>query len=250
MEFSSSYNNTMQQLSQPNPYLNETQRSNTQSISNSPLEMVFKVTMGGGEIPLMAYYPTLHLLLEHRERISLDSPTNIVIPLVLEDNFQIRTGADAILRSFTSRYSRLNMTETPKGEIYYGGNGLILDKNFSPLLYITKQLVIVNGREQPGTTATVHVSPSIFTDDVSVLNKSLLRKGVAYFLTHDIGRVNRWDTRTSVHPNIVIDDGKDIFRKPNKPEFGSSINSKVNALLRDNIKDILGQIAYDSSNFE
>lgn len=239
MEFSYNYNNTMSRFAGPHP-LGDMPNSNSQYLEGCPVELHFKVEKAFSEVPLMGYNEARNLLTQQLASIADDdAPLEIIIPLVAAETPKLCSGADAIMKYFVNNsFGRLVKVDTPKGEHYYGGMGLVLDKDFNPLIYITRTLGL--NMTISDEQVIVHVSPSVFTDDVSVLNKAILRKGIAYYLTHTVG-----DWADQHTPLIVIDDGKKFFRRPAKPSPDSDINTNVNTLLRDHISEVLGQIKYN-----
>ena len=243
MDFSYNYCTTMSRFSSPDSNIYNFSGADSQSVTDSPVEMKFMVTKEGGDIPIMAYNETIRIMREPRMNMEENQFITIVVPLILGDRGKTCSGADTIMKTFTQRYGRLNKVITPKGEIYYGGNGVVLDKDFNPLIYVTQTLNFSNNIT-PKTT--VHVSPAVFTDDVSSLNKSLLKKGIAYYLTHDVGG---WGQHSRDRAEIVIDNGADLFIKPVKPTPGIDINKDINSILKARIGEVLEQIKYDGRSF-
>lgn len=239
MEFSYNYNNTMSRFAGVHT-LGEIPNSNSQCLEGCPTELHFKVTKSLNEVPLMGYVEARELLLHNLASVADDDASlEVIIPLVSSEVTKRGSGADTIMKYFVNNgFGRLVKVETPKGERYYGGMGLVLDKDFKPLIYITRTLGV--NIEASDEQVIVHVSPSVFTDDVSILNKSILRKGIAYYLTHTVGGLGGDHT-----PLIVIDDGKKFFRSPARPSPDSDINTNVNTLLKDHISEVLGQIKYN-----
>lgn len=241
MDFSYNYCTTMSRFSSPDSNIYNFSGANSQSATDSPIEMKFRVTREGGDIPIMAYNETIRIMREPRMNMEENQFITIVVPLILGDVTKRCSGADTIMKTFTQRFGRLTKVVTPKGEVYYGGNGVVLDKDFNPLIYVTKTLNFSNNTT-PKTT--VHVSPTVFTDDVSSLNKSLLKKGIAYYLTHEVGG---WGQ--SSRAEIVIDNGADLFMKPAKPTPGTDVNKDINSVLKARIGEVLEQVKYDSRSF-
>lgn len=238
MEFSYNYTDTMSRFARSSSHIPGASTANTQDLTGCPVEMHFKVSVSGGEIPIMAFHDAADVMqLLIRNNTPDTEFVEVIVPLTLDGGNKQCSGADTILKYFTRRFGRLTKVTTPKGEIYYGGNGLVLDRNFNPIIYVTKNLK----PELTNQITTIHLAPSVFIDDVSVLNKSLLRRGIAYYLTHEVGD---WDDQHQA--NIVIDDGKLIFKKPNRPVPTVDINQEVKKLLRENIAEVLEQIKYDS----
>lgn len=240
MDFSYNYCTTMSRFSSPENSIYNFSGVNSQNVTDSPVEMKFKITREGGDIPIMAYNDTIYIMREPHMNMEEGQFMTIVVPLILGDRIKLCSGADTIMKTFTQRLGRLTKVATPKGEVYYGGNGVVLDKDFNPLIYVTKTL---NFSDNTTPKTTVHVSPAVFTDDISSLNKALLKKGIAYYLTHDVGG---W--RQTSRAEIVIDNGADLFIKPVKPTPGIDINKDINSVLKDRIGEVLEQLKYDNRN--
>lgn len=242
MEFSYNYRTVMQRLARPS-CLQSMPFVNSQNLNGSPLEMHFKVFKNKAEVPVMAFQDTCNLMssLQTNSEFDQNAFIEVVVPLVVDSRVKMCSGADTILKYFSQRYGRLSKVTTPKGEIYYGGCGLVLNRNYEPLLYVTKTVLWPRSHEQE--EVTIHVSPRVFTDDVSVVNKSILKKGIAFYLTNTVGDWN--DTHMA---KIVIDNGGSIFRKPVSPTPNTDLNKDIKELLRDNISEVLHQITHDSRN--
>ena len=241
MDFSYNYCTTMNRFSAPENSIYSFSGQRIQNIVDSPVEMRFKVTKEGGEVPIMAYFDTIRIMRDHNRDMEENQFFTIVVPLILGVRDRVCSGADTIMKAFTQRSGRLIKVSTPKGEVYYGGNGVVLDKNFNPLIYITKTLT---SAENTNSLITVHISPTVFTDDTSSLNKAILKKGIAYYLTHRIGY---W--RETSEAKVVIDNGADLFMKPVKPTPGVDMNKEIGSVLKSRIGEVLGQVKYDGRSF-
>lgn len=245
MEFSYNYTGTMQRFSLPDHQIANFSNISMANSAKCPIEMHFKLTNKGGEVPVMAFNESLAIC--ERNHHMLDSSyITVVVPLI-ESDFGPKTcsGADTILKSFTNRYGRLDKTVTPKGETYYGSRGIVLDKEYRPLLYVTRVIELQEtppGFQYFGHKTRVHVSPLVFTDDVGIVNKSILKKGIAYYLTHKVG-----DWGVEDYAEVVIDDGSWLFKKPNKPSPSDNIKETTDLVLKESISDILEQIRDDVS---
>lgn len=168
---------------------------------------------------------------------------DVVIPLCVETPGRTCSGAETMLKYFSRFYnysSRLGKVISPKGEVYYGASGIVLDKDFNPLLLCTTK-IHNNGQlgyEYRGVT--IHISPKVFTDDTSVINKSLAKKGMAYFLGPNIRVYNNTGPI-----KVEIDDCSKFFKRAAKPDLTAFSEEDIQKLLQDNIKDVLGQFDYD-----
>ena len=239
MEFSYNFDATMRSLSRSNTSLpNEQFEIEDPTARYGFLDVCVDVNKDGGEIPTMALSTVTDIL----SRNGLpDEGIKLVIKLNVSYHSKTCTGADTILKAFTRNYGRLLKVITPKGEVYYGGTGIILDSDFNTLLYITRDIKIgENNRTILSNEIKVHINPTVFIDDSKVLNKAIVKKCIAYYLTHTFGG---WG-ENPVTSKILVDCGENFFRRPAKPE-SANINEDVNKLLRDNIKELLEQVDYD-----
>ena len=168
-----------------------------------------------------------------------------ILPLYVSKDIGTFKTADSIIRNFaaTTWDTRLVKASLQSGSTFYGGNGLIFDENFEPLMACTwkchKDLIstvikVVVDEE------IVHINPKIFLDNTSAINKSILKKIIPYFLSTDhYLNIPRWDwkryTEDTVIPTIIVDDMKNMFTNaPNCIVSDSSISDILNKFLSDN----------------
>jgi hypothetical protein len=72
------------------------------------------------------------------------------------------------------------------------------------------------------------------------VNKSILKKAIAYFL--EKGVATGWRSpREKV--TVLVDDGSKFFKKPNRPDVNAS-NEDFNAVLQEDIAEVLNQLTY------
>lgn len=248
MDLSSNFVSSMRRISSPT---NVSRISGClQDPMNCPMEIHFKITRDGAEVPLMNFDEVQDLLLSTAPTLREDEYVEVIVPLCLEDGTRQCSGGDTIIKYFANRWGRMNKVVTPKGEEYYGGNGFVLDKDFKPLFYVTKKLEITSRNPAGGvisfTSETyAHFSPQVFINDTGVLNKTLAKKGVVFFLTENLAF---WGEE-EVKAKVVIDDGSSLFKNPIKPSPRDNINAEARHILRKNIADVLKQIREDARYF-
>jgi len=88
----------------------------------------------------------------------------------------------------------------------------------------------------------IHLHPNVFTDDTKIVNKSLAKKGVAYYLTYS---VNQW-RRPDLKYKVEIDDCSQFIMRAHRPNVNHCSSADFNKVLRDNIDEVLRQIADDN----
>lgn len=234
MEFSWQYSATMRNLATSGNIVPADGTIHTDK--EYPIMLVFEWDANRKEVPVIAT----------TQMSMLNEPTTVVIPLyTVKDRTQC-AGAETMLKRFarTGRNVRLLQETTPKGEVYYGNFGMILDKDFNPLFYTTVELTRdSNSGQSTRGPYTVHFHPKVFLED-GIINKSLLKKGIAYYL--QASGDGAWHEKYKV----TIDDGSDYFKKAVKPNISEFSTSAVTELLKKNIGELLSQITYDSRHLE
>ena len=164
----------------------------------------------------------------------------IVAPLYVDpNNHRECSGAETILRWFARIHTRLSKVNTPKGDIYYGNTGLILDRDFNPLLISTAKILEPNYQI---SEYVIHINPKVFINDTDTLCKSLARKGVPYYLSNS---VTNWRTATGTPYKVVIDNCSEFVIKPSSPNLENYNNQALLDTVKDNIDDVLRQVADD-----
>ena len=182
-----------------------------------------------------------------------EEKTRVVIPLLIDSYRKSYSGAETMLRYFARGYSssRLLHAFNPKSNHdYYGSRGIVLDSDLTPLLLSTIKTKVALDRiwtgqerkifvyEQP----TVYLHPKVFTDDEGFLNKSLAKKGVAFFLS---SYKYRYNGNEGCSAKVVIEDPSRFLVKPQKPTPQSTTKEALYDSLKSNIGDVLSQIIDD-----
>lgn len=212
-----------------------------------PTMLMFDVTYESSEVPTMCRRAYESLLPKITE------PGTVIIPMAVDPNGFSAAGAETMLKRFARQsacYGRLVKATTPKGEVYYGNNGVILDKNFDPLFLSTKIITCEDGefrnsRHIFAGETTIYLSPKVFTNDQGMLNKSLAKKGIAFYLSNNIS-TSYWDNENQ-RAKIVIDDMSRFFRKVEKPNVNALSKESFTEVLKDNIDEVLMQFYNDKS---
>ena len=202
-----------------------------------PVSLKVEVNPEGCTIPCFMK-PTVSRLLSENG----GNPFTLIIPLDYFNMTRNYTSADPILKGFNRYRSSGILTKVCKSEeeVYYGGNGMILDRDYSPLLFSAIQIKYDTERMVTLVTGIeIHLHPKVFIDTDSVLTKSLAKKGMCFFLT----RLPHGSENTKVR--IVIDDSSDFVTRIKHVDANDSTNNSLNLLLKDNIDEVLAQIIND-----
>ena len=171
----------------------------------------------------------------------------IVLPLY-DNIYPIKKRTfDSVIRQFFAgvRFSdRLQKITTAKGEVYYGGKGIILDKDLAPILLCT--LKARKGYGEYMNTITYyrpvcHISPKVFTESTSPMNKGIIKRVIPFYTTENVTLPNSYMCRSATISStveIIIDDFSRFFVEPVKPTPSTCSNEILNQCLVDNLDDI------------
>ena len=144
----------------------------------------------------------------------------------------------------TSYESRLLKITTNKGEVYYGGKGIIFDGNYNPLLLCTLKARRVVTEKEKYTAyyrPVCYVSPRVFEEPNTIVNKGIIKKLIPFYTSHNmdfpLGLFR--DKAEDRKVQVVIDNFDRFFVKPVKPSPSTCSNELLNQCLIDNIEDIM-----------
>lgn len=136
----------------------------------------------------------------------------------------------------SSRF-RLSKIITGKGMDYYGGNGIIFDANWEPLMIAGSEAFINSEKlEVNAVTPICYVSPQVF-DRKDMLSKAIINKIVPYLSTTGAYKP-RWlteDPEITAYPTnsyrvkvpVVITDLSKFFVTPVAPNNTDTIDDKL-----------------------
>ncbi len=158
-----------------------------------------------------------------------------------------RRTSNAMFKLFTEIgfSQRLIKVTTSKGEIYYGGYGMILDRNMNPIFFCTLEGDVT----EEGLTynsAKIYINPSVLLID-SVLEKGLIKTIIPAYIENGVSiytsfpNVNKHFRRKNgkIIPEVVIKDfTDDFFVRPSKPKPSTFTRDKVNDFLLEHVDDI------------
>lgn len=172
----------------------------------------------------------------------------IIISLYDNEMPQVRKTFDTIITQFfrLKFSSRLLKITTTKGEVYYGGKGIILDGDFNPLLLCTLSAKKVKNEDKELLTyykPVCHINPKVFMETDKLINKGIIKKLIPFYSNSIIyfpyKRTNCTDHLNHTKAKVVIDDFSHFFSEPVKPSPSTCSNELLNQCLVDNIEDIM-----------
>lgn len=186
--------------------------------------------------------------------MDVNNVQKVVVSLYVNSYTQTRRTADSIVNEFFSRTnfnSRLQKVITNKGEVYYGGKGIILDKDFKPLILcslICKKTIDSSDTYMDYYKPVIRISPEVFLNESGLIHKSILKKIIPYYLTHSMKKVNNYSSTfrdripKNTVPHILVEDSSRFIESPVLPNPNTCSNESLNELLIDNIQDVLNEM--------
>ena len=204
------------------------------------------------EVPVFAESAVESVIRDKLEFPYVSHVNKIIIPMYVNTYTQLKRTADCIVREFFSGVNfdkRLQKVITNKGEVYYGNKGIILDKDFNILLLCTLacRRAEYRGRQVMSYyKPIIHVSPQVFLMGEGLIEKSILKRIIPFYVSQNIGPVCTNpdfvnDTPEGTKPQILIDDVSKLIENPVKPTPQKCSDDVLNQILADNADDVLNQ---------
>ena len=212
--------------------------------------LVVEVNDDEVEIPVIAR--------EHFEKLVSDNLAypiitriqRIILPLYNNTPDQKRRTFDSIIKQLFTNvvYSqRLQKITTSKGEVCYGGKGIIFDESYTPLLLCTLTAKSVHTEDNRNIMVyyrpVCHISPKVFLESDKLINKGIIKKLIPCYTNRDVV-FPRDSYRFSSNPEdkrvkVIVDNFDKFFIEPVKPTLSTYPNDALNECLIDNIEDIM-----------
>lgn len=194
---------------------------------------------------------------KHCEKFVLDtldypysySTEKIILPLYNNSLFPLRRRTfDNILNTIidTPYSTRIQKIITTKDNIYYGGKGILLDSDFSPLFICTIIARKVKENNQNYLLyyrPICHINPKVFLDSNNLVNKGIIKKLIPFFASEEVffpeDATKVRYALESRKVKVIVDNFDSLFIRPVKPTPSACSNEALNQCLVDNIEDIL-----------
>ena len=202
------------------------------------------------EIPVIAREHFENLVLEKINYPLAVGTKRIILPLYDNALSQERRTFDSIIAQLFTNVGydkRLQKITTNKGEVYYGGKGIIFDESYTPLLLCTLTARSVHTEDNSNAMVyyrpVCHVSPKVFLESDKLINKGIIKKLIPCYTSRDINFPSS-NYRFSSNPDnrkvkVIVDNFDKFFIKPIKPTPSATTNDALNECLIDNIDDIM-----------
>lgn len=200
------------------------------------------------EIPVIAREHFESLVSEKIDYPLAVGTKRIILPLYDNAPSQKRKTFDsAIVQMFNNVTfgMRLQKIITNKGEVYYGGKGIIFDESYAPLLLCTLTARKVHTEEGGNSMVycrpVCHVSPKVVLESDKLINKGIIKKLIPFYTNKEVSFPNY---RFGVNPEskkvkVVVDNFDKFFIEPIKPTPSATTNDALNECLIDNMDDIM-----------
>lgn len=230
--------------------------------NHNVFNLFLRVDISGPEIdvPLMCKYKVEAGLLSNYNQPN--SLKEMAVALFENSYPQSRRTANAIFKTFqmNDNRDRLMKITTNNGEVYYGSNGYILDKDYNLLILYTLHGVMED-RILNYKTGRIYVNPKVFVSK-GIVEKGIINTVIPAFVqegimvdTNNIG-VTAQDINIAIRnqngfvqvikplPEIVVADVTDRFIvKPKKPTPSTFNNEAMNDYLLEHLDEVV-QMTY------
>lgn len=251
MEFSIRFARGVSSVFNSRDHDNPTQLERELSLDSNNVfrrSLIIEVNDDEVEIPVIAR--------EHFESLVLDKiyyplaavTKRIILPLYDNAPSQERRTFDSIIMQMFNNVRfgmRLQKITTNKGEVYYGGKGIIFDESYAPLLLCTLTARKVHTEEGGNSMVyyrpVCHVSPKVFLESDKLINKGIIKKLIPFYTSKEVSFPNY---KFGVNPEskkvkVVVDNFDKFFIEPIKPTPSATTNDALNECLIDNMDDIM-----------
>lgn len=250
MEFSIRFAHSVRSVFNSSDYNNPTQLERELSLdSNNVFRRSLIIEVNDEvEIPVIAREHFESLVSEKINYPLSVGTKRIILPLY--DNapsLERRTFDSIIMQMFNNvRFGmRLQKITTNKGEVYYGGKGIIFDESYAPLLLCTltarKVYTEEDGNSMVYYRPVCHVSSKVFLESNKLINKGIIKKLIPLYTSREVSFPNHkfGANPESKKVKVIVDNFDKFFIEPIKPTPSATTNDALNECLIDNIDDIM-----------
>lgn len=251
MEFSIRFARSVKSVFNSSDCNNPTQLERELSLDSNNVfrrSLIIEVNDDEIEIPVIAREYFESLVLEKIDYPLAVGTRRIILPLYDNAPSQERRTFDSIIVQMFNNVRfdmRLQKITTSKGEVYYGGRGIIFDESYAPLLLCTLTAGKVHTEEGGNSMVyyrpVCHVSPKVFLESDKLVNKGIIRKLIPFYTSKEVSFPNY---KFGVNPEskkvkVVVDNFDKFFIEPIKPTPSAITDDALNECLIDNMDDIM-----------
>ena len=251
MEFSIRFARGVSSVFNSNDHNNPTQLERELSLDSNNVfrrSLIIEVNDDEVEIPVIAREHFESLVSEKINYPLVVGTKRIILPLYDNAPSQERRTFDSVIMQMFNNVRfdmRLQKITTNKGEVYYGGKGIIFDESYAPLLLCTLTARKVHTEEGGDSMVyyrpVCHVSPKVFLESDKLINKGIIKKLIPFYTSREVSFP---DYKFGVNPEservkVVVDNFDKFFIEPIKPTPSTTTNDALNECLIDNMDDIM-----------
>lgn len=212
--------------------------------------LIIEVNRDEMEIPVIARKHFEKLVSDNISYPATAEIKKIILPLYNNAPSQEMRTFNGIVRQLFTNVSygeRLQKITTNKGEVYYGGKGIIFDESYTPLLLCTLTARSVHNRYNGNTMVyyrpVCRVNPKVFLEPNKLINKGIIKKLIPYYSSREINFPES-NYKFSSDPEdrkvkVIVDNFDKFFVEPIRPTPSTCSNDVLNECLIDNIDDIM-----------
>ena len=212
--------------------------------------LVIEINNDEVEIPVIAREHFEELVSDNMDYPTIMGIKRIILPLYDNTPSQERSTFNSIIAHLFTNVGygqRLQKITTNKGEVCYGGKGIIFDESYTPLLLCTLTAKSVHTEDNGNTMVyyrpVCHVSPKVFLESDKLINKGIIKKLIPYYTNRDINpprsNYNFSSNLEDRKVKVIVDDFNKFFIEPIKPTPSACSNDALNECLIDNMDDIM-----------
>lgn len=246
MEFSIRFARGVRSVFNSSDHNNPTQLERELSLDSNNVfrrSLIIEVNDDEVEIPVIAREHFESLVSEKINYPSIVGTKRIILPLYDNAPSQERRTFNSVIMQMFNNVGfdmRLQKITTSKGEVYYGGKGIIFDESYAPLLLCTLTARKV-GNSMVYYRPVCHVSPKVFLESDKLINKGIIKKLIPFYTSKEVSLPNCMfgANPESKKVKVVVDNFDKFFIEPIKPTPSAITNDALNECLIDNMDDIM-----------
>lgn len=199
-------------------------------------------------IPVLGLSNTISYIQQWFDSVHPTQPVKLSYPLYVGGSETKRT-ADSIIQSINRCPGNLRLSniKTSKGLDYYGGQGLIFDEHWNPLMLcgfiinidrINKHIIVVR--------PVCYISPVVFESN-DILSKAIVKKVIPYISMQGVSVPSILITSSYLTVDstrfrnvpVTIESINDYFISPASPTIIEGLNDSIWDFLSENVIDLI-----------
>lgn len=199
-------------------------------------------------IPVLGLSNTISYIQQWFDSVHPTQPVKLSYPLYVGGSETRRT-ADPIIQSINRCPSNLRLTniKTSKGLDYYGGQGLIFDEHWTPLMLCG---FIINidriNRHITVERPVCYISPIVFESN-DILSKAIVKKVIPYMSMQGVSVPSifrgssylTFDSNRFRNVPVTIEFINDYFTSPASPTVIEGLDDSIWDFLLENVNDLV-----------